>query len=312
MVRQQKAAFQFVGKAGEAHRVFVLSADTFGREGSEPWKQSPDTNELEVCVEFMARQTGPADVLLSFDGRNVAARKSLAKDMEATRHVCELWITFAATKRLGRRVAWSADCREMGWISLPVARTAVAIKERGNATSAWGETTHDTVYSGVVPVPWDGLPMMSREDKARVMNKRVVGASTPDDEVPIPSRKVFDTDRGLPLYWAERKPVEFWEYILWSLDAHVVVDLSPGSASVGRACLRAGIQYVALCRNEAHASWVGNIMDRESCELIVKNPSPLFEQDLASMVKKHFEDVLEQLQEQGNVQEKEPDLEHTE
>ena len=56
--------------------MFVLSADTFGREGSEPWKQSPETNELAVCMEFMARQTGPADVLLSFDGRNVAARKS--------------------------------------------------------------------------------------------------------------------------------------------------------------------------------------------------------------------------------------------
>ena len=199
----------------------------------------------------------------------------------------------------------------MGWISLPVARTAVAIKERGNATSAWGATTHDVVYSGVVPVPWDGLPMISRDDKARVMNKRVVSASTPDDEVPIPSRKVFDADRGLPLYWAERKPVELWEDILWSLDAQVVVDLSPGSASVGRACLRAGIQYVALCRNEAHASWVGNIMDRESCELIVTHHSPLFEQDVAIMVKQHCKDVLQQLQKQGAAKEHEPDFETT-
>ena len=87
--------------------------------------------------------------------------------------------------------------------------------------------------------------------------------------------------------------------------------LSSGSASVGRACLRAGIQYVALCRNEAHASWVGNILDRESCELIVKSHSPLFEEDLASMVKKHFEDVLEQLEEQRKVHDKEPDLEST-
>ena len=80
---------------------------------------------------------------------------------------------------------------------------------------------------------------------------------------------------------------------------------------MGRACLRAGIQYAALCRNEAHASWVGNILDRESCELIVANQSPLFEQDLGTMVKKHFEDVLEQLEEQRKVQDKEPDLEST-
>ena len=56
---------------------------------------------------------------------------------------------------------------------------------------------------------------------------------------------------------------------------------------------------------------MGNILDRESCELIVKSHAPLFEQDLASMVKKHFEDVLEQLEEQRKVQDKEPDLEST-
>ena len=267
---KQRAIFQFVGKAGEAHRVFVLGADTFGKEGDVPWKQPPDTNDLSMCMEFIAHQIGPADVLLTFDGRNVVARKDLAKEMESTRHLCELWITFAPTKRLGRRVAWSAGCREMGWISLPVARTAIAIKERGDDTSAWGETTHDTVYSGVVLVPWDGLPMISRADKARVLNKRSVDASTLDAEVPTPPPKVFDADQGLPLYWAERKPVELWEDILWSLDAQVVVDMSPGSASVGRACLRRGIQYVACCRSEAPASWVGNILDRESCDLIVK------------------------------------------
>jgi hypothetical protein len=36
-----------------------------------------------------------------------------------------------------------------------------------------------------------------------------------------------DTDRGLPLYWAERKPVDFWEDNLWSLDAAVVVAAAP-------------------------------------------------------------------------------------
>jgi len=75
--------------------------------------------------------------------------------------------------------------------------------------------------------------MISRGDKARVLAKPVVDASTLDTEVPVPSRKIFDADQGLPLYWAECKPVEFWEDILWSLDAQVVVDLSPGSAAVG-------------------------------------------------------------------------------
>ena len=47
-----------------------------------------------------------------------------------------------------------------------------------------------------------------------------------------------------------------------------------------------------VAKIEAHASWVGNILDREACEIAITNGSPLVEQDLASMLKKHFQDVL--------------------
>jgi len=274
---RHKAAHQFVGKAGESHRVFVFSADTFGKEGPEPWRLTTEKKDMAMCLEFMLRQTGPCDVLLFFDGRNANDRAAMATGVQSARNLCELWLTYRSTKRLGRRVAWASDSREIGWISLPVPRTSLAVKERGDGTSEWAESTHDTVYSGVAPVPWDGLPMISAADKARVLAVRL-SASTPDQsEVPSPPTKIFDADRGMPLYWAERKPVEFWEDILWCLDAHQVVDLSPGSGSVGRACLRAGIQYVALCRTEAHATWVSNVLDREACELTVTNNTPLFE-----------------------------------
>ena len=87
-----------------------------------------------------------------------------------------------------------------------------------------------------------------------------------------------------------------------------VVDLSPGSGSVGRAALRKGLTYVACCRNGVHAAWVDNILDREACEIAVREGSPLFEQGLASMVRKHFADVLQQLADQREAEEKEPVL----
>ena len=306
---RQRSAHHFVGKAGESHRVFVFSADTAELEGDEPWRNTSKCKNLGAVLEFMKRQTGPSDVLLVFDGRDQCDRKAMAASMETCRNVCEVWVIYNSTKRLGRRVAWSSDSREIGWFSLPVPRTALAIKERGKDTACWGETTHDTVYSGVDVVPWDGLPMISAEDKARVMGSRL-GDSTPaQDEVPVPDPKIFDTERGLPLYWAERKPVAFWEDILWCLDAAMVVDLSPGSGSVGRACLRKGIQYVACCHTDAHASWVGNSLDREACEIVVTNGSPLFEQDLATLLQKHFQDVLTQLEEQANAEDKDPEAE---
>ena len=42
---------------------------------------------------------------------------------------------------------------------------------------------------------------------------------------------------------------------------------------------------------------MGNALDREACELITKNESPLFETDLAEMIKTHFQDVLDQMAE---------------
>ena len=81
------------------------------------------------------------------------------------------------------------------------------------------------------------------------------------------------------------------------LDATRVVDLSPGSGAVGRACLRQSVPYVAACGSDAHRTWLGNALDREACELITTEKSPLFETDLAELIKTHFQDVLDQMEE---------------
>ena len=72
LLRTPLVAHRFAGKAGEAHRAFVLSADTFGREGDSPWQQWTDVPErkLEAVTRFMLGQASPFDVLLFFDGRN--------------------------------------------------------------------------------------------------------------------------------------------------------------------------------------------------------------------------------------------------
>ena len=294
---KQTAAHNFAGKAGEAHRVFVFSADTFGQESEQPWATTAATKEINIILDFLARQTGNADVILSFDGRNLTDRKALAAGMSKARNSCELWVVYLPTRRLGRRVAWSSDTREVGWLSLPVPRTSVATKERSDEAAAWAATTHSSVYAGVPQVPWDGLPQITRADKERVLGMQ------PE----APPEKVCNTECGMPLYWQERKPVLFWEDILQCLDASMVVDLSPGSGSIGRACLRSGVQYIGAARNDAHASWLCNVLDREACELITTKQSPLFEQDLAALLKVHFADVLQQLATQHSAEDHEPE-----
>ena len=96
----------------------------------------------------------PLHCFLVFDGRNPVDPKFLANETEKTRKLCELWVAYNATKRLGRRVPCGSDGREMGCMSLPIPRTAMAIKERGPDAKHWGETTHDTVYVDMDAVSW--------------------------------------------------------------------------------------------------------------------------------------------------------------
>ena len=142
---------------------------------------------------------------------------------------------------------------------------------------------------------WLSLP--ERADVAKADKQRVMG-----EEPEQPPLKIWD--RGM-LYWQERG--EFWKDILHCLDARTVIDMSPGSGAAGRACLRLGIQYTAACRTSAHASWLANVLDRESCELIVSKLSPMYLQDQAELIKRHFNDVLSQLQ--GQREAKDPVLE---
>ena len=288
-------AHRFAGKVGEAHRVFVLSTDTFGRECDDAWQQLSDMSEkdLEAPIKFMMGQTGPFDVLLFFDGRNAKNREVMAKLVKCARHLCEVWIVYAVQKGPGRRVAWGSETRETGWISLALPRTNISVKSRqeDSAAAAWAPSTHHSAWVGVPPARWDTLPTITIKDKQKVFPNNG-SASTPP-------QKVFRADHGVPVYWQEKKPPGFWEDILEMLDAKMVVDLSPGSGAVGRACLRQSIPYVAACGSDAHRTWLGNALDREACELITKEKSPLFETDLSELIKNHFQDVLDQMEAMG-------------
>ena len=62
--------------------------------------------------------------------------------------------------------------------------------------------------------------------------------------------------------------------------------------------MRKNIQYVAATGSDKHRKWLGNALDREACELITKEKSPLFETDLCELIRTHFQYVLDQLAEQ--------------
>ena len=124
-------AFKFDGKAGQSHRLFVFSADCFWDASTTPWKTIVPWKESEgkAILDFMTQQRGPADCSLCFDGRSKECRRAMDQHMENMRNSFELWVVYKPCKRLGsRKVCWTENNRETGWMSLPAARTAFEVK----------------------------------------------------------------------------------------------------------------------------------------------------------------------------------------
>jgi hypothetical protein len=77
--------------------------------------------------------------------------------------------------------------------------------------------------------------------------------------------------------------------------------------ALARACLQAGIQYVRVCRKAEHASWLINVLNRAAVELIRRNGTALYEQDLAPCLEDHFKELIEELNAQGTAVSEEED-----
>ena len=134
---------------------------------------------------------------------------------------------------------------------------------------------------------WWQLPTITLGDKRTLLGR----------DPQVPGSNICDSSRGCPLCWQEVKSKEFWMGILSDIQASYVVDLAPGGGVTARACLQLGIPWVGLCHNKVHADWLGNVLDRWSLELIVTEGCALHEQDLSTLVRNHFSDVLQQIQE---------------
>ena len=65
--------------------------------------------------------------------------------------------------------------------------------------------------------------------------------------------------------------------------------------ALARACLQAGMQYIGVFRKAEHASGLINVLNRAAVELIRRNGTALYEQDLAPCLEDHFKELIEEL-----------------
>jgi hypothetical protein len=289
--------YQFQGKVSESHRVFLFSADIWSEPQTSPWTSVPTWDEnAKHMIEWMLSQVGAQDVLVFCDGRSRSCRSKLEDMTKHMRHLSEVWVVYKPSPRLGRKVSFASDNRETIMISTPVSRTLLPVRVRDEFGAAGENSTHDSSYTGVPPLPWGGVPLLSPSDKAKIMGH------DPMD----PGIRLFDVALGQPLFWSERKSPSFFKRMLSDLSAKVVVDCTPGSGSAARACMDLGLHYLAFARNPEHVSWLVNVTDRAALQAIVATGSPLFNQDLAQAITTHFQDILDQLHEADNCKDNPP------
>ena len=80
-----------------------------------------------------------------------------------------------------------------------------------------------------------------------------------------------------------------------------VVDATAGSGQLARACLEHGVQYTGVAKNQTHAQILNKVLDRHALSLVGQKGSACHDADLAALVKEHFQDVTEMLEEQDLV-----------
>lgn len=287
----------FKGTLKESHRAFVVSADCVSEGTDEPWSKVPELRpgELQPFSEFALQQNGPVHLVFAFDGRVRQSRREIEDVMvKPTAHVVEGWIIYqansASSSRKTKEYVLGAANKETFYISLPVARNRLPTKERGDSNfAACGETTtHYSSYTGVPQRALRELPKMSAADKAKIIQDL-----DPSSMACAPPGTL--DEKGVPLFWSEVKPLAFWSELISNFDLGAVYDLTPGSGALATACLQAGTVYFGAVGNEHHLSWLQNVLDRAALVELVTAGTPLYQEDLATSIKEHFSELLDQL-----------------
>ena len=296
----------FKGQSKERHRAFVFSADLLTENAREPWKHLSEPAELPQLtpmIDFMLSKKKPFDILLFCDGRSRKMRRVIEDRLEASgrQHVGETWVVYGGHDSCsGRGVPWSANNREVIFVVFPVNRASFPVKEREHFNACGEESTHFGTYTGVTPLS------IRRMAKVRPEDKQAILASSSEQASP-PERLIDNLNGACPIFWQERKPVPFWRQLLNDLDVRAVCDMTPGSGVLAQACLLEGWPYLGIAPTAAHCSYMQNRIDRDAIGIISTAASAMYDEDLAALIKEHFQDLVDEFNAADNEEEDEDD-----
>ncbi|CAE7754589.1 CRK3 [Symbiodinium sp. CCMP2592] len=255
------------GAINECHRLWVISAD-LAHEAPGSWNRAPalkdDTlkNVFECLAKFPMKEF---DMLVAFDGCVPENKATLRGGMEDDGKLLEFIILFNDRPRQCRqRKIFCGSARvEAATMKLWTPRVRISVTERSDdfvppaasetktKKKTRKQTTHDLNSVGVPPAA--GRPLINGVDKAKIFE-----CNEPDGF----------RGSACPIFWAETKPVSYWQTLLSSLQVGQVIDLTPGSGALAEACLLDDVPYAGILRDQIHYSWLVNVLDRQCLKLL--------------------------------------------
>ena len=289
------AANDFKGIVGERHRLHFGSCDLIGNDvTTEPWKNGVMfCDEMTSMATAMLQWQGACDIAVAFDGGSTSVRRKMEEAFDEAKWRCLRQIsvvydtTGGADVRSWKRVFGSANL-ETGLFATRFRSNKWRVQRREKFGIGPKGSSASSVFASVPSRSLASLPTMKPGDRLLMTGS-----------CPIPAAGIYDVEtRGHPFSWNERKPMSWYEAFLTETCTGLVIDYSPGSGCMARACLNKGIQYVGICRTDQHCSWLNNILNRAAVECISRNASPLYNQDLSTCIKDHFKELIEELHQQ--------------
>lgn len=276
------------------HRVFTFSAELIHQKGKQPWLEAsvpPDGGIMEEILQFMVNSCrGPADVVMAWDGcMKRTVRRSLEDTIGGLSCCAEVNIVYSSSWNswIKKKLLYTSENMETGYVSMPVGRNKIGVQKRvgGSGSAGSEESTHWTTMSAVALPARTSLARIDTADKEKIFTEK------PGD---LPKKWTDLVSGGVPLYWQECKSLPVWVQLMTDVKADVVVDLSPGSGILATACMQLGIPYLGIVSSTTHMSWLTNVLDRAALQYIVQSGHVLYQDDLATLVKDMFADLLEQ------------------
>lgn len=285
------------GKLNESHRGFMVSMDLIQESDVSPWLSTmcPKGGSTDAILSFATSREGGVDFVFCFDGRNREARRRLEDSFEKARKPTEeVWIVYSgkssAPGSRSRKVCMAANTKEALLLKLPCPRVRLNTKSRELFNAAGESSTHDSTWTAVPALSAMQLPRLPAAEKRKIFKEIKEDAEMQPPKWPVD---------GVPLFWNEVKPLEFWVEFLRVWDLHAIMDLTPGSGTLAGACMKLGIQYLGVCADPVHLSWLHNTCDKAAIQHIIEQGSPLYHSaELSELLRAEFADVLDELNEQ--------------